>query len=80
MSRDPQPPSGPQDRQHLATLLLAGAVHVTYALDQLHQLAASNTGDPTAAADVTAAIAAMTRVRRELINAADQLTPPPPHP
>ena len=76
----PDPAADAQARQHLTTLLLAEALHVSYALDQLRTFAARNTGDPAATADFTAAITTLTRVRAQLIDAADRLNQSPPHP
>ena len=75
MSTDQNPQAEMQARQRLATLLLAKAVHVTFALDRLHELAAHNPhDDPTATAEVAEAIAAMIHARTQLIEAANRLT------
>ena len=62
-------------RVDLVTVLLDKAVHATYALDELQALAARDPhNDPHASAQVVDAIAAMTRVRFDLLRAADHLT------
>ena len=77
MLPDFAPADTQQARQHLATLLLAKAVQITYAVDQMEKLATSNSSDPSAAAQLTDAITIMATVRTTLIHHADQLNEPP---
>lgn len=77
MPAGPPPPAPEQARQAIATLLLARAVHVSYAIERLQNLAANIPDrDLTAQADVADAIAVRTAVRVTLIHHADQLTSP----
>lgn len=78
--RAPPVSAGP-DRQDLVSLLLAGAVQASHAIEQLHRLAAGNPGaDPAAAAEVAEAITTMNEVRARLLRDADVIsdgsTPP----
>ena len=73
-SPEPEQPTEVQIRVDLATVLLDKAVHVAYALDKLRTLAARDPHDnPRASTQVADAIADLTKVRTDLIRAADQL-------
>ncbi|MEU4625417.1 hypothetical protein AB0G04_36285 [Actinoplanes sp. NPDC023801] len=76
----PEPFDAEQARQHLTTLLLAGAVNITYAVEKMEKFAAAagNVSELDAAAQMADAIALMTQVRADLMDQADQLSDPPP--
>ena len=79
MLPDFEPGDSEQAHQRLATLLLARAVHITYAVDQMKKFATGNsTSDSSAATDMADAIDIMTTVRTTLINHADHLSQPSP--
>jgi len=74
-------PSAPEDADDLADLvnaLLASAVHVSHAIERLHELRAmpARPGELMARAQITDAITVLTGARQGLINVADQLSDP----
>ena len=66
-------PAGPE-HQDLLIRLLHAAVQAAHAAEQLERFAATDPGDPVAAADLVEAIEALTRTRSGLIAAAEELT------